>query len=43
VGVVDFPGADENRTVPFELDARFPKKTDLHFKAKGTVKISHTK
>jgi hypothetical protein len=43
VVVVDFPGPDENRTVPFELDARFPKKTDLHFKAKGTVKVSHTK
>jgi hypothetical protein len=41
--IVDFPGPEENRTVSFELDARFPKKTDLHFKAKGKVKISHVK
>ena len=40
---VDFPGEEEDRTIPFELDAHFPKKVDLHFKVKGTVKVSHPK
>jgi hypothetical protein len=38
---VDFPGHDEDRTIPFQLDGKFPKKTPLHFKVKGTVKVSH--
>jgi hypothetical protein len=38
---VDFPGPEEDRTVPFTLDAKFPKKVDLHFRVTGSVKISH--
>ena len=35
---VDFSGKDEeNRTVPFMLDAKFPQKVDLHFQVKGKV------
>jgi hypothetical protein len=39
--IVDFPGHDEDRTISFELDAKFPKKVSLHFKAKGKVTVSH--
>ena len=38
---VDFPGHEEDRTVPFVMSAKFKKHSSLHFKVKGTVKVSH--